>query len=168
MDKANGATQDELQAAINSITNGGAAAAGADPVAEIANKVAAEEKPAAAAVLPPAPAPAVPAAPAMPSQIDGIPVEQRAMYGDPDLDKVKSMALSDLRPLLEKVDIAPEKKFMIYKDIIMLTDDKACIEPAYNAARQIMDEKAKGEALVYIVECIDRLGIQMSLASSDQ
>jgi hypothetical protein len=164
MDKANGATQDELQAAINSITNGGAAAAaGSDPVAEIANKVAAEEKP--AAVLPPAPAPAVPAAPAMPSQIDGIPVEQRAMYGDPDLDKVKSMALSDLRPLLEKVDIPADKKFMIYKDIIMLTEDKACIEPAYNAARQIMDEKAKGEALVYIVECIDKLGIQMSLGN---
>lgn len=163
MDKANGATQDELQAAINSITNGGAAAA-ADPVAEIANKVEADK---AAAVLPPAPAPAVPAAPAMPSQIDGIPVEQRAMYGDPDLDKVKSMALSDLRPLLEKVDIPAEKKFMIYKDIIMLTEDKACIEPAYNAARQIMDEKAKGEALVYIVECIDKLGIQMALGGAD-
>ena len=161
MDQANGATQDELQAAINSITNGGGAAAGADPVAEIANKVAGET---AANPLPPAPAPAVPAAPAMPSQIDGIPVEpQKAMYGDPDLDKVKSMALSDLRPLLEKVDIPADKKFMIYKDIIMLTEDKACIEPAYNAARQILDEKAKGEALVYIVECIDKLGIQMSI-----
>ena len=161
MDQANGATQDELQAAINSITNGGAAA-GADPVAEIANKVAGES----ANPLPPAPAPAVPAAPAMPSQVDGIPVEpQKAMYGDPDLDKVKSMALSDLRPLLEKVDIPADKKFMIYKDIIMLTEDKACIEPAYNAARQILDEKAKGEALVYIVECIDKLGIQMSIGS---
>ena len=160
MDQANGATQDELQAAINSITNGGGAAAGSDPVAEIANKVASES----ASPLPPAPAPAVPAAPAMPSQIDGIPVEpQKAMYGDPDLDKVKSMALSDLRPLLEKVDIPADKKFMIYKDIIMLTEDKACIEPAYNAARQIIDEKAKGEALVYIVECIDKLGIQMSI-----
>jgi hypothetical protein len=28
-----------------------------------------------------------------------------------------------------------------------------------------MDEKAKGEALVYIVECIDKLGIQMSLGN---
>jgi hypothetical protein len=164
MDQANGATQDELQAAINSITNGGAAAT-ADPVAEIANKVAGET----ANPLPPAPAPAVPAAPAMPSQIDGIPVEpMKAMYGDPDLDKVKSMALSDLRPILEKVDISPDKKFMIYKDIIDLTEDKACIEPAYNAARLIEDEKAKGEALVYIVECIDKLGIQMSIGTDQQ
>ena len=83
-------------------------------------------------------------------------------YGDPDLDKVKSMALSDLRPILDKVDIAPEKKFMIYKDIIELTEDKACIEPAYNAARMIVDEKTKGEALVFIVECIDKLGIPVN------
>ena len=65
--------------------------------------------------------------------------------------------------LVGAVDIPADKKFMIYKDIIMLTEDKACIEPAYNAARQILDEKAKGEALVYIVECIDKLGIQMSI-----
>lgn len=147
MDQANGATQDELQQAINSITNPGAASA-TDAVAQ------AEQSVAAAA----APAPA-PAAPAMPS----IEIEPaKAMYGDPDLDKVKSMALSDLRPLLEKVDIAPDKKFMIYKDIIELTEDKACIEPAYNCAKLIEDEKARGEALVYIVECIDKLGIAMS------
>lgn len=165
MDQANGATQDELQQAINSITNGGGAAAGADPVADIANKVAEQQ----AATLPPAPAPSVPAAPAMPSTVDGIPVEpMKAMYGDPDLDKVKSMALSDLRPILEKVDISPDKKFMIYKDIIDLTEDKACIEPAYNAARLIEDEKAKGEALVYIVECIDKLGIQMTIGTDQQ
>ena len=169
MDQANGngATQDELQQAINSITNGGGDAAGADPVAEITNKVAAEGG-ASDNVLPPAPAPSVPAAPAMPNTIDGIPVETKAMYGDPDLDKVKSMALSDLRPILEKVDIAPDKKFMIYKDIIELTEDKACIEPAYNSARKIEDEKTKGEALVYIVECIDKLGIQMNISTDQQ
>ena len=106
----------------------------------------------------PAPAPAPEVAPA-PMEI----VSTKAQYGDADLDKVKSMALSDLRPILEKVDIAPEKKFMIYKDIIDLTEDKACIEPAYNSARLIADEKAKGEALVFIVECIDKLGIQMTI-----
>ncbi len=168
MDQANGATQDELQQAINSITNGGGAAAGADPVADITNKIAGQQ----AVTLPPAPAPTVPtvpAMPAMPSPVPGIPVEpMRAMYGDPDLDKVKTMALSDLRPILEKVDIAPDKKFMIYRDIINLTEDKACIEPAYNSARLIEDEKARGEALVFIVECIDKLGIQMTIGSDQQ
>lgn len=144
MDQANGATQDELQQAINSITNPGVATS-TDAVAQVEQNVAAAQ--------------AAPAAPAMPA----IEIEPaKAMYGDPDLDKVKSMALSDLRPLLEKVDIAPDKKFMIYKDIIELTEDKACIEPAYNCAKLIEDEKARGEALVYIVECIDKLGIAMT------
>ena len=50
---------------------------------------------------------------------------------------------------------------MIYKDIIELTDDKACIEPAYNAAKQIQDDAKRAEALVYVVEFIDKLGIPM-------
>ena len=124
--------QDELQAAINSITNQGGAAGGTnDVVSQVTNKVA-------DGLGAPA-APAVPETPAMPPAVGGASMEpERAMYGDPDLDRVKSMALSDLRPILEKIDIAPEKKFMIYKDIIELTDDKACIEPAYNAAKQIV------------------------------
>ena len=160
MDQANGATQDELQQAINSITNGAAgAAAGGDVVAQVEQNLAAAPAPAAPAPeAAPEPAPAPAPAPAQDIEIE----PAKSIYGDPDLDKVKSMALSDLRPLLEKVDIAPDKKFMIYRDIIELTEDKACIEPAYNCAKQIEDEKTKGEALVYVVECIDKLGITMS------
>jgi hypothetical protein len=147
--------QDELQQAINNITNNGGGAAGAtDVVSQVANKVSAD--------LGAPAAPAVPATPAMPPADNGMMGgAERAMYGDPDLDRVKSMALSDLRPILEKIDIAPEKKFMIYKDIIELTDDKACIEPAYNAAKQIQDDAKRAEALVYVVEFIDKLGIPM-------
>ena len=147
--------QDELQAAINSITNQGGAAGGTnDVVSQVTNKVA-------DGLGAPA-APAVPETPAMPPAVGGASMEpERAMYGDPDLDRVKSMALSDLRPILEKIDIAPEKKFMIYKDIIELTDDRACIEPAYNAAKQIQDDVKRAESLVYVVEFIDKLGIPM-------
>ena len=162
MEQTNAATADELQQAINSITNGGAATGAADAVAQAAAAVPAAGEAAtvaadsaAAAVA----AAAVPTAPIMP---------MKAQYGDPDLDRVKSMALSDLRPLLEKVDIPAEKKFIIYKDILELTEDKACIEPAYVAARQIADEKTKGEALVFIVECIDKLGIQMPVGSEEE
>lgn len=162
MEQTNAATADELQQAINSITNGGVATGAADAVAQAAAAVPAAGEaatvaadPAAAAVA----AAAVPTAPIMP---------MKAQYGDPDLDRVKSMALSDLRPLLEKVDIPAEKKFIIYKDILELTEDKACIEPAYAAARQIADEKTKGEALVFIVECIDKLGIQMPVGSEEE
>ena len=156
MEQGNTATPDELQQAINSITSSGASADGAtDVISQIENKV--------SGVAPEITPDIAPAAE---------PVAQtkrmRAQYGDPDLDKVKSMALSDLRPILDKVDITPEKKFMIYKDIIELTEDKACIEPAYNAARMIVDEKTKGEALVFIVECIDKLGIQMTVGGKEE
>ena len=168
MDQGNVATPDELQQAINSITNGGAATAGgsADVVSQVESSVAAAmPEPAVAAPVVAAPEPA--AAPAEVAPI--VPIESmKAQYGDPDLDKVKTMALSDLRPILEKVDIPAEKKFMIYKDILELTEDKACIEPAYNAARGIADEKTKGEALVFIVECIDKLGIQMVVGGEEE
>lgn len=156
MNQENAATPDELQQAINSITGAGAAPEQTDVAAQIENKLAGVGETAEAAAAQVAPAPEMP--------VEGAPIEMqpaKAMYGDPDLDKVKTMALSDLRPILEKVDLDPAKKFIIYKDIIELTDDKACIELAYNAAKQILDEKQKAEALLYIVESIDKLGIPM-------
>ena len=158
MDQTN-ATPDELQQAINSITNPSAAAAdtvavpdlGVSPAPEVSSVA---EMP--AAVAEPAADDAMAAAVA---EATGMPEPAKAVYGDPDLNKVKTMALSDLRPILENVDLPTEKKFKIYKDIIGLTEDKACIEPAYNAAKMIADEKEKAEALLYVVEAIDKLGI---------
>ena len=153
--------QDELQAAIDNITNASTAVAGStssDVVSQIENKVAdAEPEIVSAQSAEPAEDKAIKEAEA--SKIEMTP--QKAMYGDPDLDRVKINALNEIRPILETVDILPEKKFTIYKDIIELTDDKACIEPAYNAARQIADEKGRAEALLYIIEIIDDLGVKM-------
>ena len=153
--------QDELQAAIDNITNASTAVAGStssDVVSQIENKVAdAGSEIVSAQSAEPAEDKAIKEAEA--SKIEMTP--QKAMYGDPDLDRVKINALNEIRPILETVDILPEKKFTIYKDIIELTDDKACIEPAYNAARQIADEKERAEALLYIIEIIDDLGVKM-------
>lgn len=153
--------QDELQAAIDNITNASAAAAGStsnNVVSQIESKVSnAEPEIVSAQSAEPAENEAIKEAEA--SKIEMTP--QKAMYGDPDLDRVKINALNEIRPILETVDILPEKKFTIYKDIIGLTDDKACIEPAYNAARQITDEKERAEALLYIIEIIDNLGVKM-------
>ena len=202
--------QDELQAAINNITNGDGAAANNDVVSQIENKVSGVAPTMPDKVAMPsgevdvepveqftngafnisgasansasnkATAPAVFSAPSINGQSNGAMAmnepkqdkmgasnrielnPQRAMYGDPDLDRVKTNALNEIRPILETVDIPFEKKFMIYKDIIELTDDKACIEPAYNAARQIPDDKTRAEALLYIIEIIDDLGIKMA------
>lgn len=153
--------QDELQAAIDNITNASAAAEGGtsnDVVSQIENKVA-DEGPEIVSAQSAEPAEDKAIKEAEASKIEMTP--QKAMYGDPDLDRVKINALNEIRPILETVDILPEKKFTIYKDIIELTDDKACIEPAYNAARQIADEKERAEALLYIIEIIDDLGVKM-------
>ena len=153
--------QDELQAAIDNITNASAAVAGStsnDVVSQIENKVA-DEGPEIVSAQSAEPAGDEAIKEAEASKIEMTP--QKAMYGDPDLDRVKINALNEIRPILETVDILPEKKFTIYKDIIELTDDKACIEPAYNAARQIADEKERAEALLYIIEIIDDLGVKM-------
>ena len=175
--------QDELQAAINNITNGAGGAgaqggavvmdqpAGDDPVSEIENKLIATP-----------PVPGMPAAPEFGGQqmdVAQSPVDapqqavagqdfqpiqvtpNKAMYGDPDLDRVRVNALNEIRPILETVDIPAEKKFAIYKDIIELTDDKACIEPAFNCAKQVADEKTRAECLLYVIETIDSLGIKI-------
>jgi hypothetical protein len=153
MDQNNTATPDELQQAINNITNPGGVPSG-DAVAAVEKNI---ESSAVDLGTPPAPeVPGLGAAPA-----------GKAVYGDPDLDRVKSMALSDLRPIIENVDIEPEKKFKIYKEIIDLTEDKACIEPAYNAAKNIKDEKAKAEALLFVVDTIDKLGIPVADANGN-
>ena len=153
MDQTNSATPDELQQAINNITNPGGSDSATDAVAAVTESVAAAND---VPDLGTPPAPVIPDIAPVPS----VPApEAKAVYGDPDLDRVKSMALSDLRPIIESVDIEPEKKFKIYKEIIDLTEDKACIEPAYNAAKAIADQKQKAEALLYVVDTIDRLGL---------
>lgn len=186
----NSAAQDELQQAINSITNAANSdtSDSNDAVAQIENRLNGKEKKSgqnekakkedakavddqiaaltnAAPLAPPIPAPAAPEPPAMPAFANGIvaPIgsaPKQASYGDPDLDRVKSSALSDLRPIIEKIDLSAEKKFEVYKEIIDAMNDKACIEPAYNAAKSIADEKERAEALLFVVEAINRLGVQ--------
>lgn len=194
----NDAAQDELQQAINNITNASNASAddSASAVAQIENRlnggnknldkkelsdvakniveknvkkdnnVAASGAVDLGKVDSPIPAPKAPEPPAIPDfmkdstkPLGTAPLQ--ASYGDPDLDRVKTNALSDLRPIIEKIDIPAAKKFMVYKEIIETTGDKACIEPAYNAAKSIEDDKERAEALLFIVESINKLGVQM-------
>jgi len=136
--------ENELQKAIDNITSvSGGVTTEQDAVAAVANKLAeggTTEAPAEAGA-------------------SGATAEAKATYGDPDLSAVKIKALADLRPLVEKVDLSPEAKFKIYREIILATNDKAALEPAYMAAVGIAIEKDKAGALLFIVETIDKLGI---------
>lgn len=76
---------------------------------------------------------------------------------DPGLASVKQAALTELRPLIDKLDVEPEEKFNTYLLLIRSTDDKELIAPAHEAAKGIPDEAKKAQALLDIIKEIDFL-----------
>ncbi|HET6746661.1 MAG TPA: hypothetical protein VFH06_00970 [Candidatus Saccharimonadales bacterium] len=81
------------------------------------------------------------------------------------LDSIKQDALSELRPLVDKLNVAPEEKFDTYLLLIRSTDDQSLIGPAHEAARAITDEARRAQALLDIIKEIDYLaGPQQSAA----
>ncbi len=109
-------------------------------------------------LTPPAPLPTNPAPLPTP--------EQEPMMERPEIDpipqslntnEVKKAALRDLIPLLDKVNMDATQKFNIYKDIFDDLKDYTILEPAYRVAREIPDETKRAEALLYLVESIDRM-----------
>jgi len=84
-----------------------------------------------------------------------LPVPTSATSGD--LEDIKKDALTELRPLVEKLDLEPEEKFDTYLLLIRSTDDKALIAPAHAAAQSIADESRRAQALLDIIKEIDYL-----------
>ena len=76
---------------------------------------------------------------------------------DPALASVKQAAITELRPLIDKLDVNPEEKFNTYLLLIRSTDDKDLIAPAHEAAKGIADEAKKAQALLDIIKEIDFL-----------
>jgi hypothetical protein len=74
-----------------------------------------------------------------------------------DLNDIKKDAITELRPLVDKLDLNPEEKFDIYLLILRSTDDKTLIAPAHAAARNIVDEARRAQALLDIIKEIDYL-----------
>lgn len=117
----------------------------------------------------PAPTPA--AAPADPTPAPEPVVEEPAAFTPPapitapadlsapsgDLESIKKQALGELRPLVGKLDLAPDEKFDTYLLLLRSTDDQALIAPAYAAAQAITDESRKAQALLDVIKEIDYL-----------
>ena len=117
-------------------------------VAPVADDVVATDTPA----VPDYTAPANPVVPA--------PVSPTAIPVGGELDGVKSQAISELRPLVDKLTLPPEEKFDTYLLLIRSTDDKSLIAPAHEAAREITDETRRAQALLDIIKEIDFLSGQ--------
>jgi hypothetical protein len=123
------------------------------------NQQADEAATAPVAVEAPAPQPVEePVAPAtMPDPIT-VPAPAPAMSATSgDLDSIKKDALSELRPLVDKLNVAPEEKFDTYLLLLRSTDDQALIAPAHEAARNIADEARRAQALLDVIKEIDYL-----------
>lgn len=74
-----------------------------------------------------------------------------------DLSSVKQEALTELRPLVDKLNIPAEEKFDTYLLLLRSTDDKTLIEPAHETAKLIEDESRRAQALLDIIKEIDFL-----------
>lgn len=70
---------------------------------------------------------------------------------------IKKAALRDLVPLLDKINMDADEKFNLYRDIFEELKDYTVLEPAYQAAREISDETARANALLYLVQSIDKM-----------
>lgn len=80
-----------------------------------------------------------------------------ASAGDSSLDGIKKEALTELRPLVDKLNVSPEEKFDTYLLLIRSTDDKTLVAPAHEAAKAIPDETRRAQALLDIIKEIDFL-----------
>ena len=111
--------------------------------------------------MPPAPAPApAPEAAAEPAPAPAPAAPAEAPDTAPqglNMSQVKTAALRDLVPLLDRINMDPTQKFEIYRDIFDDLKDYTILEPAYRAAREIPDEVARAEALLYLVQSIDKM-----------
>lgn len=77
--------------------------------------------------------------------------------GSDDLAPIKTEAINELRPLVDKLTLPPEEKFDTYLLLLRSTDDRSLIAPAHAAAREITDESKKAQALLDIIKEIDFL-----------
>lgn len=148
----------DLQRAIDEITqkSGGTkpaapAPAGQPPVGMMPPAAAPAPKPAQA------PQPVAPQMPSMPS-IGGY-GRGGMSYGGSDISKVKEAALKELFPIMDRIEVEPEKRFLLYQEMLTSMRDKAVIAPAYEAARQIRDDKVRADSLLYLINSIDEMSL---------
>ena len=85
------------------------------------------------------------------------PVATAVPAADGELDGVKQAAISELRPLVDKLTLPPEEKFDTYLLLIRSTDDRSLVAPAHQAAKAIPDEARRAQALLDIIKEIDFL-----------
>lgn len=75
--------------------------------------------------------------------------------GDDSLLDIKQQALQHLSPLVQHIDQPADEKFKTTMMMIQASDDKTLIPVAYEAAKQIEDDKARAQALLDLINEIN-------------
>ena len=68
---------------------------------------------------------------------------------------IKNQAITELRPLIDKLNISPEDKFDAILLLIRTTDDSSLIPMAHETAKQIVDDNRRAQALLDVIKEID-------------
>ena len=138
---------------------------------EITQKGSGGTKPSGVAPVGPAPVPPMSPMGGQPAQMKAAPVANpmpsmpsmggygRSMGYGADISKVKEAALKELFPIMDRVEVEPEKRFLLYQEMLTTMRDKAVIAPAYEAARQIRDDKVRADSLLYLINSIDEMSL---------
>lgn len=87
-------------------------------------------------------------------------IEQPAVDTAPEAmntSEIKKAALRDLVPLVDKINMDSSQKFKLYQNIFEDLKDYTVLSPAYQAARNIQNETERANALLYLVESIDKM-----------
>ena len=71
------------------------------------------------------------------------------------LEDIKKDALSELRPLVDKLDLPADEKFDTLLLIIRSTDDQSLVSAAHEAAKAIEDDGKRAQALLDVIKEID-------------
>ena len=101
-----------------------------------------------AAPEPPMPEPVLPEPP-----VNSIPAESSSL----NTSQIKTAALRDLTPLIDKLTMSASQKFNLYRNIFEELKDYTVLDSAYQAARDISDETERAEALLYLINSIDKM-----------
>ena len=83
------------------------------------------------------------------------PVTAPASGDHDELLGIKQEALQALSPLVGHLEQTPEEKFRTTMMMIQASDDQSLLREAYDAAKQISDEKARAQALLDVVNEIN-------------
>ena len=75
--------------------------------------------------------------------------------GSDALLNLKQQALQQLSPLVGQLEQSPEEKFRTTMMMIQASDNQALLQTAYEAANQILDEKARAQALLDVINEIN-------------